>query len=202
MEENEDHWNDDDIRLLLQIYDDNKEKFRDSTIKKKDLWKQIALLIGKTDVSCDRKFRNLKGTYIKLLRRKHKTGAASIKWPYFNLMHDILKGDVNINPVGYLKRVTSITSVNSSYVDKDTSMLINTSTEETFRASAPDYEGGTPEIKRRKLDRYRQLAEEIKERQRRMEVKIDKLNEILMKSNEIQETRNKLLQRYLEHKKK
>ncbi|KAF2898651.1 hypothetical protein ILUMI_07522 [Ignelater luminosus] len=198
--ENDDHWNHSDTRYLLQFYAENKEKFRNNKIKKKDLWRQIGSKIGKADYLCDRKFRNLKGTYLKLIRRKRKVGSTPIRWPYFSLMHDILKEDVNIKKI--LKPIPTIPALNSTR-NEGLFLVVSPYANKSTPACSTDNEGGTtPNLRRRKFDKYRQLAEEIKQRQKSMEVKIDKMNEILMKSNEIQETRNRLLQQYLEQMKK
>ncbi|XP_031328892.1 uncharacterized protein LOC116159930 [Photinus pyralis] len=241
--QNDEYWNHEDTQYLLTLYAENIDKFRNTKIKKKDLWKQIGCKIGKSDVLCDRKFRNLKGTYIKLVRKKRKTGEAPIKWPYFSLMQDILNQDVNINPVKYLRPITTISSpspiINESCVppsctsrDKTNTPSVHTtissitnkslnvssltatkdstntppnSRSQTPSTSTPDGEETNnvraPTIRKRKFDKYRELAADIKERQTKMESKIDVMNEILMKSNKIQEARNNLLKQYLEQKK-
>lgn len=73
---------DDYIKQLLQFYVENKDKFRDPRKKKKHVWRLLAPKIGLSPEACDRKFRNLKQTYIRLIEKKKLMGSA-IRWPYF-----------------------------------------------------------------------------------------------------------------------
>lgn len=83
------------IRQLLTFYIENKDKFRDPLIKKKNVWKLIAPRIGLYPEECDRKFRNLKQTYIRLAEKKRETGKSS-NWPYFSYFEKIFDGPTNI----------------------------------------------------------------------------------------------------------
>lgn len=70
------------IKELLQFYIENKDKFKDPRKKKKHVWRLLAPKIGLSPEACDRKFRNLKQTYIRLADKKKLTGYAN-KWPYY-----------------------------------------------------------------------------------------------------------------------
>lgn len=76
------------IKQLLTFYLENKEKFRDPLTKKKNLWKMIAPKLGLTSEECDKKFRNLKQTYIRLAFKKKQSGKSS-RWPYFTYFEKI-----------------------------------------------------------------------------------------------------------------
>lgn len=73
---------DDYVKQLLTFYVDNKERFRDPLVKKKNVWRSIAPKIGLSSEECDRKFRNLKQTYIRLAEKKKGTGKIN-NWPYY-----------------------------------------------------------------------------------------------------------------------
>ncbi|KAG6444256.1 uncharacterized protein LOC119189724 [Manduca sexta] len=70
------------VKLLLSFYLENKEKFRDPLIKKKNVWRILTPKIGLSTEECDRKFRNLKQTYIRLAEKKRETGKNN-NWPYY-----------------------------------------------------------------------------------------------------------------------
>ncbi|XP_063389375.1 uncharacterized protein LOC134675143 [Cydia fagiglandana] len=75
------------ISQLLQFYVDHKVKFRDPLTKKKNLWKLLSPKLGMSPEECDRKFRNLKQTYVRLAERKEP--GQQIKWPYFSYFEQI-----------------------------------------------------------------------------------------------------------------
>ncbi|KAL4711562.1 hypothetical protein ACJJTC_003579 [Scirpophaga incertulas] len=82
------------VKQLLTYYLDNKDKFRNRLMKKKNLWKAIGLKLGLSAEECHRKFRNLKQTYIRLREKKISTGKCC-KWPYYNLF-DKIYDDIKI----------------------------------------------------------------------------------------------------------
>lgn len=73
---------DDYVKQLLNFYLENKEKFQDQRIKKKTMWRFLTPKIGLRPEECDRKFRNLKQTYIRLEEKRNLTGRTS-NWPYY-----------------------------------------------------------------------------------------------------------------------
>lgn len=103
-------------KRLLSFYIENKEKFRDPLTKNKTLWKMIAPKLGFTSEECDKKFRNLKQTYIRLAWKKKQTGKCS-KWPYYSYFEKIFEapgmsprqsnshGDFNDVVMSEIKRV-------------------------------------------------------------------------------------------------
>ncbi|CAK1594276.1 unnamed protein product [Parnassius mnemosyne] len=76
------------VKQLLTFYSENKHKFRDPLTKNKKLWRQIGPRLGLTPEECDKKFRNLKQTYIRLAERKKETGKGN-HWPYFTYFEQI-----------------------------------------------------------------------------------------------------------------
>lgn len=75
------------VEQLLTYYLENKDKFSDPLVKKKYVWKTIATKLGLTPEECDKKFRNLKQTYIRL--REKLASGKNITWPYFALFEQI-----------------------------------------------------------------------------------------------------------------
>lgn len=80
------------VRQLLTYYIDNKDKFRNPSIKNKGLWKMIATKLGLSCEECDKKFRNLKQTYLRLVEKKRETGGGN-NWPYFSYFEMIYDDD-------------------------------------------------------------------------------------------------------------
>ncbi|XP_049880681.1 uncharacterized protein LOC126377077 [Pectinophora gossypiella] len=76
------------IQHLLEFYLAHKDRFKDPLTKNRSLWKMIAPKLGLTPEACDKKFRNLKQTYIRLAWKKKQTGKCS-KWPYFSYFDKI-----------------------------------------------------------------------------------------------------------------
>ncbi|XP_043488481.1 uncharacterized protein LOC122515238 isoform X2 [Polistes fuscatus] len=90
--------------LLMEEYYARKEKFRDFTIKKKLLWKEIAVVFEKNNYyvspeNLDKKFRNLKRTYIKIRDniKKSPNEKDRITWEYYEHLKTIFEKDYNIN---------------------------------------------------------------------------------------------------------
>ncbi|XP_059062965.1 uncharacterized protein LOC131855683 [Achroia grisella] len=70
------------VKQLLTYYIDNMEKFRDPLLRKHNVWRTIGRKLGLTSEECDRKFRNLKQTYVRLRHKQIDTGKCH-KWPYY-----------------------------------------------------------------------------------------------------------------------
>lgn len=91
-------WESKQILNLLSLYLERLEKFRNPLFKNRILWTEISDILKKKSDECDKKFRNLKQTFVRLRKLKKSSGRQSITWPYFNLMEKILESDANINP--------------------------------------------------------------------------------------------------------
>lgn len=91
---------DDYVKQLLTFYVENKERFRDPLVKKKNVWRIFAPKIGLTSEECDRKFRNLKQTYIRLTERKRETGKMS-NWPYYSYFEKIFDEPMGTDTCSY-----------------------------------------------------------------------------------------------------
>lgn len=69
-DEDLERWSSSKVQYLLSLYLERKNKFRNPKIKKKNLWREMAEKLHLSEEACNKKFRNLKGTFIKLLKKK------------------------------------------------------------------------------------------------------------------------------------
>lgn len=83
------------VKQLLTFYVENKERFRDPLVKKKTVWRVLAPKIGLSSEECDRKFRNLKQTYIRLAEKKRETGKNN-NWPYYSYFEKIFDDSLGL----------------------------------------------------------------------------------------------------------
>lgn len=103
-EGNKQQWTVKSTKLLLELYKERKEKFRDPKIKKRNLWTEIIKEMDKnykhmTEDILDRKLCNLKKTFriIKDNNRKNSTGRERITWEYYDIFEEIFLDDRTIN---------------------------------------------------------------------------------------------------------
>ncbi|XP_046406253.1 uncharacterized protein LOC124171158 [Ischnura elegans] len=96
-------WDQRKILMMLEEYRERLGRFRDPKVRKAALWKEIALVFsrsGMTNIThdlLDRKFRNLKRTFIKVKQSKNATGRNAVNWPYYDLMTDLMANDETVN---------------------------------------------------------------------------------------------------------
>lgn len=76
-------WDSFKTKQLLHVYAQHSHKFRNPKYQKKELWKEISTMVGESPNNCDRKFRNLKQTYI-VIKSKLGTARRNTKWLYFD----------------------------------------------------------------------------------------------------------------------
>lgn len=114
--------------LLIEFYDARKEKFRNPTIKKKNIWQEIALEFEKRNYyvsaeSLDKKFRNLKRTYIKIRDniRKSCMGKDRVTWEYYDYLQKIYENDCTLD----ISSMTNTNSVKSEDSDKITENFVH-----------------------------------------------------------------------------
>lgn len=82
--------------LLINSYLNLIDEFHDSRNRKKDLWMKISERFRELGYDLpydllDKKFRNLKSTYY-LINERKKHSNKEIKWEYYKVFEDILKG--------------------------------------------------------------------------------------------------------------
>ena len=199
-DDSEDHWDHDSTATMLSLYLQNVQKFRNPHIRKKDVWIEIASAIGnKTADSCDKKFRNLKQTYLRLLRRKKKFGVTAFKWPFFDLFESIYNPDGQLQ-VDIERKVKNdeISEMIAKEVEMSSSSKL---LESRANGSSSQYKN---EEERRKVMKKRsaelkKVTTEMRDRQKVIEQKLDRLIKIVEESNSIQRERNRLFQQFLEN---
>lgn len=194
----DDHWDHNSIRVMLNLYVENIDKFRNPKIRKKNLWMDISHAVGKGPDCCNKKFRNLKQTYVRLLKKKNNHGLSTVKWPYFDTFEEIYSIDGEYQPEIQQK----LQEGSSESIAK---ALLSISAPTKFEETHENVEtsGGHNDEVRRRLARkrnaeLRKATLEIRDRQRLVEEKLDRLINIVEESNSIQKERNKLFQEFLE----
>lgn len=193
-DEGDDQWSSQSIRQMLEAYLQNVEKFRNSKMRKKNTWGEVSKAVGKPPESCDRKFRNLKQTYLRLLKKKTGEGVTAFKWPYFELFEEIYCVNGEYQPVILEK------------LQEKPETSITTPAKIARLVPEVIYENGessqTEEVKKKvykkKFTEFKKIATEMRDRQRTVEAKLDRLINIVEESNSIQKERNRLFESYLQ----
>lgn len=196
VEDNEDHWEDSNIRLMLDLYLQNIERFRTPKIKKKNVWIDIGTAISKGPDCCDKKFRNLKQTYIRLLKKRNRDDITPVKWPYFDIFEQIYSVNGEYQPEIAQK-------VQEGHTDTVAKALLSMAEPVNYERENIESSPGHSEDTKRKMTRkrntdFRKVTLEVRNRQRVMEEKLDRLISIVEESNNIQRERNRLFQQFLD----
>lgn len=175
----EDTWDRDKVELLLNGYLERLHKFKNSHYVKKVLWDEIGATLDKTGESCDKKFRNLKQTYIKLLKNTRKFGRTSVRWPHFDMFNKIFSNGLDIKEpeICIIQSLDDIQDETAAVTMKRQFNITN---------------------RKRKYQNIYKMTEEVREKQKIIEDKLDHMMSILEESNNIQKERNYLFQQYLE----
>uniref|UniRef100_A0A8C4QMK3 MADF domain-containing protein n=1 Tax=Eptatretus burgeri TaxID=7764 RepID=A0A8C4QMK3_EPTBU len=98
------NWSHIEVKALIHLYEENKASFENHIMRRKDVWKKIAKKLNKegdTTFSVDqvdRKWRNLKDRYKRIVDVNKRTGRWRSSWLYFDLMDRILQKDLSIYP--------------------------------------------------------------------------------------------------------
>ncbi|GBP68237.1 Maltase 2 [Eumeta japonica] len=192
-EDDEDHWDSASTKLLLTLYLQNVDKFRNPKIRKKNIWTEVSTVVGKGPDNCDKKFRNLKLTYIRLLKKKRQNPEANIKWPYFEIFEEIYSYDGQYHPQIEQKLQDSSESVAKTLL----SLNPSTFTTDTLENGAESSSHGQNEEAKKKLTNRKRNAEfrkatlEIRERQKIVEAKLDRLIELLSSKNNLAKSKSR-----------
>lgn len=181
-----DGWNSHNTKQLLELYNENKEKFRNPKIKNKKIWDEMGQKMKKTGDELDKKFRNLKQTYMRILQKKKQTGEGAVQyWSHFNIFEEIFEMDHNINPEQKSTIISSLPGCSK------TTELRKTSTDS--EVLKPVVQRSNTMSRKRKYEDIRQLSSEMTKRQEKIESKLDSLIETIVDSNNIQRNRNELI---------
>ncbi|XP_031327638.1 uncharacterized protein LOC116158911 isoform X1 [Photinus pyralis] len=189
-------WSRQSILLFIDEYEKLIEKFRNPKYKKKDLWNEIA---GKmknkgytvSSDALDKKMRNMRSTYIKILdnnKTKVATGRGRIAWEYFDRFEEVFARDKSVKPVNV---------VASSQPPKTPIVITeNGSSPQSTPTHASSVQACTPQLssKWKRLDVFRKKQLEIEAK------KVEEIKNIRIQMetfNEIQKKKLDLFEKYL-----
>jgi len=212
----------------LDEYEKRKDKFRTPTIKKKMLWAEIKTEFMKynhviTTEALDKKFRNLKKTYLKIHdnNKKTSTGRGTVTWEYYDAFCKIFDSDkaicmdntlssmivmtendktinpkiLDLPPLDLTTQLSSYPETSNTSIDKDSSI---TSSNETDSNSTSSKTIKKAKIIKRNYGFRKDILEVGKERLQESK----KLRESLDEMVQIQKERNKILAEISESLKK
>jgi len=102
-------WGRKQVNALIDKVSEHFEEFYDHSVKKKEIWQIIAASMRHdgykcTSSDCDKKWRNLKATYLKVLR-KQIIGGTDYRFEHFSRLHNILGKE--IDPLGMREQALS-----------------------------------------------------------------------------------------------
>ncbi|XP_043681314.1 uncharacterized protein LOC122635318 isoform X2 [Vespula pensylvanica] len=206
--------------LLIEAYDARKEKFIDPRIKKKTLWKEIALEFEKKNYyvsaeNLDKKFRNLKRTYIKIRDniRKSFMGKERVTWEYYDYLQKIYEKDYPIMINTSLEDNENSDKISQNLVNSDSSLSAKFAADDDFVEILSDqidrsehYNGTTQIVCDTKPNTIRGRVKLRTQRKRQMKTlreehlnlekekikELRRLREAIENNNEIQRERNQL----------
>ncbi|XP_041984189.1 uncharacterized protein LOC121736833 [Aricia agestis] len=89
-------WPDNEITRLIVFYIDNKKTFLNGTTKSKHLWAVACktMMTHRRPISCEIKFRMLKGRFIQAFLEKQKN--SDYHWPFYDLCHQAFYDDPEV----------------------------------------------------------------------------------------------------------
>jgi Myb/SANT-like DNA-binding domain len=94
------------VLLLLDQYRTHSADFRNHTLSKAEVWDRVARAMntvkGGDDFcgkGCGKKFSNLEQRFKEKKDKVGKTGRGACRWPYFDLMSDILGNSASVQSV-------------------------------------------------------------------------------------------------------
>ncbi|XP_026763565.1 uncharacterized protein LOC113522086 [Galleria mellonella] len=197
-DEAEDHWEHNSIKLMLNLYLQNIDKFRNPKMRKKNVWTEISNEVGKGPESCDKKFRNLKQTYIRLLKKKSKNKLAKVRWPYFATFEEIYSVNGEYQPEIQQKIQENSTENVAKVLLSIKTPKFDGEINENGEGSNSQNEEVRRKMNKRRYTEFKKATLEMRDRQRVVESKLDKLISIVEDSNNIQRERNRLFEEFLE----
>ncbi|KAH8356647.1 hypothetical protein KR084_006476, partial [Drosophila pseudotakahashii] len=203
-------------KLLLALYFEKKEDFRNPKIKNKHVWRDIQQAIeghGVTDLDpdkLDRKFRNLKKTYDNIKVKNRSTGQSASKWEFFSEMEAIFENDLAMNGARTLatnmteeeneEQLLGYTEYLEGYYEEMESSCATPTTScgaETLESGEGDKEGGSRKRKARvQKGQYYQKKKALEAESGKVE-ELKKLTAVMEESNRLQAERNDLLKEFL-----
>lgn len=216
-------WTVSNTKLLLELYKERLERFRNPKCKKKDLWTEILGEIqsigyeGINEYQIDKKFRNLKKTYT-TIRDTQKCKARKrgpVTWEYFDIFEEICENNQTVN---YSDTINSFETTSDDAAAQPTEEdvegpgeeveVMATSSSSAYKIEEVTIDGEPSSTKAPKWSTSKNARSKqfnlMKKRlidieQQKIEA-INRINASLERANEIQEERNELMKRFLESK--
>lgn len=119
-------WTDNAVKLLIEIYKANKEKFDSPSFTKKKVWEIISTKLNKygynkSGVKCDEKWRNLRKTYDKVRTEINKTGNAKVTWKFYEDFQEMYWKDPFYVPVATASTTTIKRKLTDTNIEENSS---------------------------------------------------------------------------------
>lgn len=119
-------WTNEAVTLLLSLYLREKQQDRPVKLKKKEIWKSICAELWSRGLmcswqECDKKYRNLKQTFVRNLKQ---AGKKECRWLFFPIMLEINKHEPFVNEMvgnAFANNVSSSNTSTSDYENDESS---------------------------------------------------------------------------------
>lgn len=130
-------WTNEAVTLLLSLYLREQQKDRPVKLKKKEIWKNICSELFSRGLlcswqECDKKYRNLKQTFVRNLKQ---AGKKECRWMFFPIMFEINKHEPFVNEMVNSALFHNVSSSNTSTSDYE-----NDNTEEDYEEEEEEIE--------------------------------------------------------------
>ena len=169
------------VLLMLDLYRQHESLFARAK-QRKTVWLKIAYGMQEkgyeqmTWEGCEKKFRNLKGTFKSITDNNKATGRGKKKWPYFEIFQEIMGDKPAMNPtaveVGVID-TTTVTHGGVSQTEEDEpggtlSSAPGPSTRQNRKRHQPphwftDFASQVRDSEQRKIDVLKEMQEENKQ---------------------------------------
>nr|XP_022909150.1 uncharacterized protein LOC111420402 [Onthophagus taurus] len=187
--------------MLVDAYKKNEQLFQSSTIRNDTVWKMISEKLKANNLNfgasqCENKFKNLKRRYQKKKDNMKPTasGAAVIKFEFYNEMEELFGKKPNIEPLAIASSSRENIVQNNSLIEKDLDSDSSSSSKKRKR------EGSEKTKQKKKKTKSDKLIEELNRMENNREERRRKRHEEMMNSQlrvlkVFEETMNKLIEK-------
>lgn len=186
-------WNNSTTRRFLGLYKERNERFKNPKIKRRHLWTEILnemMARGYTNLNVDmldKKFRNLKATYIKIkenqdICKRKKSKPPVVKWEYYQIFDEMFADTVLVPTPLPASSKHYQSERQQSFRPTTTSVAINNEKNHQEARQLFSIRSKLLQVEQERVDAMRELKQSID------------------RSNEIQMERNELMKRFLDSK--
>ncbi|CAG0894297.1 unnamed protein product [Darwinula stevensoni] len=206
-------WTLESTKLLLTLILEEKGAFDDNITKKKTIWNRIALKMkaqdgkfqGVTGEICEKKFRNMKQTYVGIKDNNKSTGRKRKAWEFMPMMDDIFEKSPQVTPLSVIDSTKHNADIPETIKHANSSQISNPqSSKQEMGSQKPSIsESGPPPTKMRCKGKVKDAVSNLEkairdygmDRKKEHQEKMD----VLRESKDLLEKRNTLLERLLKH---